>query len=100
MKSEHVEGQHLKKREEELWAIDTQVKRQVGGTHYSNTAIQPVEYILANSLPFCEGNVIKYVSRWRTKGGIEDLRKARQYIDFLIGEEMIDSIESPSEPLP
>ena len=48
---------------------------QVGGDHYKNKAIQPVEYIHANRLGFCEGNIVKYVSRWRDKGGVDDLRR-------------------------
>ncbi len=62
-------------------------KTQVGGAHYSKYAIQPTEYILKNGLHFCEGNVIKYTTRWRDKGGIEDLKKARHYLDILISEE-------------
>jgi len=58
--------------------------KQVGGTHYQNLAIEPIDYILANELDFCEGNVVKYVSRWKSKGGIQDLRKAAQNIEFLI----------------
>lgn len=57
---------------------------QVGGGHYKNKAIQPVEYIHANGLGFCEGCVVKYVTRWRDKGGIADLEKARHFIDLLI----------------
>lgn len=57
---------------------------QVGGTHYKDLPIQPVEYIYRNSVGFFEGNVIKYVSRWRTKGGVNDLKKARHYLDMLI----------------
>jgi hypothetical protein len=57
---------------------------QVGGDHYKTMKIQPLEFILANDLPFPEGCVVKYVSRWRTKNGVEDLRKARHYIDVLI----------------
>lgn len=57
---------------------------QEGGGHYKDMAIQPVEYIHKNGLGYFEGNVIKYVSRWRAKGGIEDLKKARHYIDLLI----------------
>jgi hypothetical protein len=57
---------------------------QEGGDHYRSLPIQPVEYIHANRLGFCEGNVVKYVSRWRSKNGIEDLKKARHYIDLLI----------------
>jgi hypothetical protein len=57
---------------------------QHGGRHYKDLAIQPVEYALANVLPFCEGCVVKYVTRWRSKGGIDDLRKARHFLQFLI----------------
>ena len=57
---------------------------QVVGDHYKHMKIQPVEYIHANSIPYLEGNVIKYVSRWRGKGGIADLEKAKHYIDLLI----------------
>lgn len=57
---------------------------QVGGSHYKDIAIQPVEYIHANGLGFCEGSVVKYVTRWRAKGGIKDLEKARHFIDLLI----------------
>ena len=55
----------------------------VGGTHYK-TAIQPVEYIHANDIGFCEGNVIKYVSRWKKKNGLNDLEKAKHYLELLI----------------
>jgi hypothetical protein len=57
---------------------------QVGGDHYKNMAIQPVEFIHANGLGFLEGNVVKYVSRWKSKNGLPDLLKARHYIDLLI----------------
>lgn len=57
---------------------------QVGGGHYKSMAIQPVEYITKNNLPYCEANVIKYISRWRDKGGKKDLEKAKHYIDLLI----------------
>lgn len=60
---------------------------QVGGDHYKNLAIQPVEYILANGLGFCEGACLKYITRWRSKGGIEDLKKARHFLDMLIEHE-------------
>jgi len=58
--------------------------------HY-NGVIQPVEFIVANDIPFREGNIIKYVYRHRKKNGIEDLRKARHYIDMLI-EDYINGI--------
>jgi len=58
--------------------------RQVGGDHYQNKAIQPWDYIVANNLGYLEGNVVKYVSRWKEKHGLEDLKKARHYLDKLI----------------
>lgn len=60
------------------------LEAQVGGDHYKSKAIQPVEYIHANGLGFCEGNVIKYVTRWKDKNGLKDLEKARHYLDILI----------------
>lgn len=57
---------------------------QVGGDHYKTMRIQPVEYIHANNIPFIEGCAIKYLTRWRHKGGVEDLRKAKHFIELLI----------------
>ena len=56
---------------------------QEGGGHYKFLAIQPVSYIHANNIPYLEGNVIKYVTRHRSKNGIEDLRKARHYLELI-----------------
>lgn len=58
--------------------------RQVAGDHYKSKAIQPWDYIASNNIGYLEGNVIKYVSRWRDKGGVADLEKARHYLDKLI----------------
>ena len=58
--------------------------KQEGGGHYKDLKIQPIEYIHANNIPFAEGCAIKYLTRWRNKGGIEDLKKARHFIDLLI----------------
>lgn len=66
--------------QQQLDALDV----QVGGTHYKSLAIQPVQYIHANQIGYFEGNVIKYVTRWRDKGGVSDLRKAQHYIEMLI----------------
>lgn len=60
------------------------LQTQVGGSHYKDLKIQPIEFIHANNIPFCEANAIKYLCRWRSKNGIEDLKKARHYIDLLI----------------
>ena len=56
--------------------------------HYIANEIEPIDFINANKLNFCEGNVVKYISRWRRKNGVEDLKKAKQYIDFLIEKEV------------
>lgn len=63
---------------------DSALDVQEGGDHYRKMKIQPVEFIHANGISFFEGSVIKYVSRWRSKGGINDLKKARHFIDLLI----------------
>lgn len=65
-------------------ALKNALDAQVGGGHYKSLPVQPVEYIHKNGIGFCEGNVIKYVSRWRAKGGVEDLKKARHFLDLLI----------------
>lgn len=57
---------------------------QIGGQHYKAKTIQPWDFIAANQLGYFEGNIVKYVSRWRDKGGVDDLRKARHYLDKLI----------------
>jgi hypothetical protein len=58
--------------------------RQVGGDHYKGKVVQPWDFIAANGLGFFEGNVVKYVTRWKDKGGVQDLHKARHYLDKLI----------------
>lgn len=57
---------------------------QVGGTHYASFAIQPYEFIDANSIPFLEGSVIKYLCRHKDKGGAEDLKKAAHYLHLCL----------------
>ena len=68
----------------EEWNRMTALNKQVAGNHYKDLPIQPVEYIYANALGYFEGNVVKYVSRWRNKNGIADLEKAKHYIELLI----------------
>ncbi len=62
------------------------IDKQIGGDHYKSMAIQPIEYIQANKLSYIEGNIVKYISRWREKNGIEDLKKIKHYVEFLIEE--------------
>ena len=57
---------------------------QIGGDHYKSMAIQPMEYSMANKLDACQHTIIKYVTRFRDKGGIQDLKKAKHCIDLLI----------------
>jgi hypothetical protein len=61
--------------------------RQVAGNHYKDMKIQVVEYCHKNKIPYMEGNVIKYVTRWTKKGGLEDLEKAKHYIDLILDME-------------
>jgi hypothetical protein len=56
---------------------------QVGGDHYSKNAIQPWDYIVANELGYLEGNIVKYITRWRDKGGIQDIDKVIHYAQKL-----------------
>ena len=63
-------------------------------THYSQFKIEPIDFIEDNGIPYSEGNVIKYVCRWRQKDGIRDLKKARQYLDIMIRRE-----EEEGEPI-
>ena len=55
-----------------------------GPGHYKDKPMQPWDFIVSNNLGYLEGNVIKYLTRWRQKGGVEDLLKAKHYIEKLI----------------
>lgn len=70
------------------------LKKQEGGSHYKKFPIQPVEFIQKNNLNWCQGNVIKYVTRYKDKNGLEDLKKAKHYIDMLIDFEYQNPKES------
>lgn len=61
-------------------ALDT----QIGGNHYKELKIQPIEYIVKNELPFIEGNIVKYITRWKQKGGVEDIKKVIHYAQILL----------------
>ena len=68
--------------------LDTGPKAcQVGGDHYQKMPIEPFDYAMANGLDALQFTVVKYVSRFRSKGGIEDLRKAQHTLDRLIAHE-------------
>ena len=62
--------------------------KQVGGSHYKDCKIQPIEYIVGNDLTFCEGNAIKYITRHRRKGeGAKDIEKAIHYLEMILETE-------------
>ena len=76
---------------------ESSLSKQVAGDHYKDLPIQPVEFIYANAIGYFEGNVIKYVSRWRKKNGIADLEKAKHYIELLIELETRNARETDRE---
>lgn len=59
-------------------------EKQIGGGHYKKMKIQPIEYILENDLGFCEANIVKYISRYKQKNGIQDVEKVIHYAQMLI----------------
>ena len=59
-------------------------QQQVGGDHYNKLGIQPISYIYENNLTYLEGNVIKYVTRHRDKGGALDIEKAIHYLSLIL----------------
>ena len=64
--------------------MDRFLDKQVGGTHYSRCAMQPIEFITANELDFSQGNVIKYIARHKRKDKDKDIKKAIQYCTFIL----------------
>ena len=69
---------------------------QVGGYHYSKMKIQPSEFINKNELQFAEGNAIKYICRHGSKGKLQDLQKAKHYIDMIIERDYADEAKNSS----
>jgi hypothetical protein len=63
---------------------DNALDVQIGGGHYKDMPIQPVVFCQKNSLNYCESNIVKYICRWESKGGLEDLNKVKHYVDLLI----------------
>jgi hypothetical protein len=77
----------------------TSLTKQVAGSHYKAFAMQPIELITRYNIPFCEGNVLKYVCRHKYKDGVKDLEKARHYVEFIeeldFGRNMEDARNPP-----
>lgn len=70
--------------------------RQVGGQHYQSP-IQHWDYVVANNLDYFQGQITKYVTRWRNKNGVQDLEKARHFLDKYIELAKADSEEDTSQ---
>jgi hypothetical protein len=79
--------------------MNSATETQVGGDHYKDMGIQPAEYVHRNKIPYLEGSVIYYVTRWRKKNGIEDLKKARHTLDLIIEMETRPTARLPHMPL-
>lgn len=77
---------------------------QIGGGYYKDLAVQPMEYSMCNDLDPCQHTIIKYVTRFRKKNGVEDLEKAKHCIDMLIHFEaektkLDDELQDLGEPI-
>jgi len=73
-------------------------ERQEGGSHYKSMAIQPGEFIRKNGLGWYEGNAIKYICRYKQKGGIQDIKKAIHYLELILEETEDVSGSNPDLP--
>ena len=67
---------------------DTLMSNNISPSYYQKGSIEVTDYITSNEMSFVEGNIIKYVTRYKEKSGIQDLRKARWYLDKLIETQM------------
>jgi hypothetical protein len=67
---------------------DTLMSNNISPSYYQKGSIEVTDYITSNEMSFIEGNIIKYVTRYKEKSGIQDLRKARWYLDKLIQTQM------------
>lgn len=65
---------------------------QIGGGHYKDMPIQPLEFFIANKTPFAEASICKYVLRHHLKGGRQDLEKAKHLIDVLISKQYAEAV--------
>lgn len=74
----------------------TEEKNNINPDHYGSSGIDVIDFCQANNLDFMQGNVIKYVFRYKNKNGLEDLEKAKEYIDRMI-ENLLDEEESDDE---
>ena len=80
----HEQYMYRRSQEGSFLGVTKATNKQVGGDHYKDVAISSIEYITKNKLDFCEGNIIKYISRHRKKGGAEDIKKAIHYAELIL----------------
>lgn len=73
------------------------MQQNINPQHYTSGGIQPIEYIDANKLGYYEGNILKYITRYKMKNGIEDLQKAKWYLERLIDNTIVQSVEEDTE---
>ena len=66
---------------------DAEEKDNINPDHYGNSGIDVIDFCQANNLDFMQGNVIKYITRYRKKNGLEDVRKAVEYINRILANE-------------
>lgn len=92
-----TDGSSETKSEESLSATSSALNTQVGGEHYKQMKIQPVEYIHANNLSFLEGNVVKYITRHKTKNKAQDIRKIIHYCTLILQLEYNETYEQESK---
>ena len=71
-------------------AMPASLLKQEGGDYYKGSRIQPIEFISANNMSFMQGSVIKYIHRYKNKNGVEDLKKAKHYIELMIELEYLN----------
>jgi hypothetical protein len=80
-----VSGNQFASEGDEMSALE----KQVGGSHYQDMAIQPIEFIMENQLDFIQGNIIKYAVRYKNKGQpVDDLRKIIHYAELALSREL------------
>jgi hypothetical protein len=92
----HFKNLDIDRQEELLSSLSS----QVGGSHYKEFKIQPVEFCFVNNIPYLEATAIKYLCRWRNKGGVQDLEKAKHFIDLLIElEDLYGESTEHAEPI-
>lgn len=73
------------------------MQQNIDPKHYRAGGIQPIEYIDANKLGYYEGNILKYITRYKMKNGVEDLEKAKWYLERLIDNTIINSMTEEQE---